>query len=1097
MSFNNIPYLHVYKASAGSGKTHQLTGQYIRLLFSADNNFNHILAVTFTNKATDEMKSRIVKELHNLAVGEESGYLNDLKSEFGRSEKEIRNRSQHILRSILHNYSNFSISTIDSFFQQTMRAFTREMGITGGYKVEVDNRSFLPEIVDLMLNELDQPGNEDLMRWLLDFMNDRIEDNKTWKINDDIVNLSGNLFDERFITLSEPIQDQISDKNLLKAYKENLFAIIRNYEEKIVALGERGLSIIESHGLSYSDFKGKSSSQFKRFNDWANGEMPELKTTFIDFANNVESWYIKSTPPDIINKIESAYSDGLNDCVNEAIALYNNCTNYVTAKEILRFFNTLGILSDVNNRLQAYRRDSNMIFLSDTTELLNKIIADSDSPFVYEKIGSRLNHFMIDEFQDTSTMQWNNFRPLLQESLASGNYNLIVGDVKQSIYRWRNSDWRLLEDQLEKDFSAPSIQQHVLDTNWRSDGHIVTFNNKFFEEAATALQAVYNGTDEEILEDKDLSEKISNVYSQLTQQVAPIKDVNAGRVTINFIEKEKGIKWQDVALKELTKTLENLQDEGFRLKDIAILVRDGKEGILVSERLLQYKSENRCSKYKFDFISNEALLLKNSMVIKVVDALLKYINNPHEKTKQFLAIYEYLRFTSTKSELDTYDNYMEQYNEESVEKLDKMLSQIISLPLYELTEALFDLLKENLASTDTVYIQAFLDLVNEYTARKTADLDGFLMWWDEAKEKKSLFSPEDQDAIQLMTIHKSKGLQFGAVILPFADWTFEPDYMRSPILWCKPEVEPFNELGIVPVKYVKSLTNTIFKREYLYEKLFMFIDNLNLLYVAFTRPKHRLIVNTPNPGNFNEIKRVSQLLRHSVNTSVLGDALEEKEEKQDKNESEAEQLEKKMLTFNYGEPIKEVESVESDKGSKGDNDDKVDLEQQATLNKWESIPFRNRLKMRLSGIGYFTDDGSRDFGTLMHNIVSEINTLDDLDGALERRLLSGELTSEDKHNLYDELRKSLSLPQVIDWYSGNYRVLNEQEVLHPSMSFIRPDRVMIKNGEVIVVDYKFGELVESKYVKQVQRYLKSIRGMGYDNVKGYLFYVKLHKVVKV
>ena len=378
-----------------------------------------------------------------------------------------------------------------------MRAFTREMGITGGYKVEVDNQSFLPEIVDLMLNELDQPGNEDLMRWLLDFMNDRIEDNKTWKINDDIVNLSGNLFDERFITLSEPIQDQISDKNLLKAYKENLFAIIRNYEEKIVALGERGLSIIESHGLSYSDFKGKSSSQFKRFNDWANGEMPELKTTFIDFANNVESWYIKSTPPDIINKIESAYSDGLNDCVNEAIALYNNCTNYVTAKEILRFFNTLGILSDVNNRLQAYRRDSNMIFLSDTTELLSKIIADSDSPFVYEKIGSRLNHFMIDEFQDTSTMQWNNFRPLLQESLASGNYNLIVGDVKQSIYRWRNSDWRLLEDQLEKDFSAPSIQQHVLDTNWRSDGHIVTFNNKFFEEAATALQDVYNGTDED------------------------------------------------------------------------------------------------------------------------------------------------------------------------------------------------------------------------------------------------------------------------------------------------------------------------------------------------------------------------------------------------------------------------------------------------------------------------------------------------------------------------------------------------------------------------------------------------------------------------
>ena len=239
MLSNKPPYLHVYKASAGSGKTHQLTGEYIRLLFSVPNNYNHILAVTFTNKATDEMKSRIVEELNNLAVGNKSGYLKQLKDEFKLSERDIQKRSQGILKSILHNYSNFSISTIDSFFQRTMRAFTREMGITGGYKVEVDNKSFLPEIVDLMLNELDQDGNDDLIEWLLAFMKDQVEDSKTWKINDEIVKLAANLFNEDFITLPKLVQDQINDRETLNEYKKELQRIVSDYENQLRKIGRR------------------------------------------------------------------------------------------------------------------------------------------------------------------------------------------------------------------------------------------------------------------------------------------------------------------------------------------------------------------------------------------------------------------------------------------------------------------------------------------------------------------------------------------------------------------------------------------------------------------------------------------------------------------------------------------------------------------------------------------------------------------------------------------------------------------------------------------------------------------------------------------
>ena len=1086
MSSNQPPYLHVYKASAGSGKTHQLTGEYIRLLFSAPHNYRHILAVTFTNKATDEMKHRIVEELHNLAIGNESGYLKQLMDEFKLSDTTIRHQSKAILQSILHNYSRFSISTIDGFFQQTMRAFTREMGITGGYKVEVDNKSFLPEIVDLMLNELDEDGNEDLIQWLLGFMKDRIEDNKSWKINDEIVKLAYNLFDERFITLTAPVQEQIKDKEALKRYKQKLYSITRDYESGLKEIGKRAQTIVGRHNLVFTDFTGGSRSQFRRFDEWAKGNYPNMAPTFLKFPDDVTCWYAKKTPNDIKSVIEGAYNNGLNQCVKDIIAHYDNSTNYITAKEILRLFNTLGILNDVNKRLQTYRRDSNMLFLSDTTELLNKIIADSESPFVYEKIGGRLNHFMIDEFQDTSTMQWNNFRPLLQESLASGNYNLIVGDVKQSIYRWRNSDWRLLEEQIEIDFLKPNVEQHVLGTNWRSDANIINFNNQFFRQGASIMQEEFIGSDEEIEDSAYFSTKIASAYSQVSQKVSPKEKDSEGRVSIRFIDEEQVDNWQEEVLAQLPETLERLQDEGFKLKDIAILVRKRDEAVAVSEALLQYKDKNPDTKYRYDLISNEALLLNNSSCIKTVVTLLNYINSPLEKTVCVRAIYEYYRFTTKMEASDIFDTYVQQHTEDFPEELKHKLGSVLSLPLYELTEALFDMLKDATQSTDTVYIQAFLDLINDYSARKTADLNGFLTWWNEVKDKKSLFSPENQDAIQLMTIHKSKGLEFGAVIVPFANWPFEPGPNRN-ILWCKPEVEPFNDIGVVPVYYSNKLSETIFKQDFLQEKLYSYIDNLNLLYVALTRPEHQLIIFAPKPKpnkkkEPDKMTRVNNLLWCTVSNPLQdGQSAQGDETSLKLNEH----FNEETKSFDFGSiiPLKEEE--------------KEPTTEETTNMQWQSIPFRDRLKMRLSGIGYFSDDGSRDFGTLMHEIVSEMHTLNDLDSALEKRLLSGELTSDEKQTVHTLLSQSLSLPEVQDWYSGNYQVLNEQQVLHPSLSFIRPDRVMVDGNRVVVVDYKFGEAIESKYVKQVQRYMSSIKGMGYGDVQGFVFYVKLQKVVHV
>jgi len=417
-------YLHIIKASAGSGKTHRLTGEYLHLLFSGQQRYRHILAVTFTNKATDEMKSRIIKELHRLASGEDSAYLQELMHDFLMEEQTVRSQAKSILESILHDYSAFSISTIDRFFQQTMRAFTREMGLSGGYNIELDESSLLMETVDLMLSELDKPENKALSDWLLLFMQHSIEDGKSWKINRQVLDLAKQLFNETYKSFSDEEQAAIQDKEQLEAYRQMLMRIVKSYEQQVKAIGVKALTIMEQHGLAYDDFKYKKNSGFGLFAKLANGEVIKPSDRLLALADNIDLW---SSGKEKESAIRAAYSAGLNDCVKEIILYSANDRNYQTARHLLRNFYTLGILNDIKIRLRKLQQENNTLFLSDTTELLNKMIAGTDSPFIYEKTGTRITNYMIDEFQDTSRMQWNNFKPLIGESLASGNFNLNRG----------------------------------------------------------------------------------------------------------------------------------------------------------------------------------------------------------------------------------------------------------------------------------------------------------------------------------------------------------------------------------------------------------------------------------------------------------------------------------------------------------------------------------------------------------------------------------------------------------------------------------------------------------------------------------------------
>lgn len=1197
-------HLHVIKASAGSGKTYRLTGEYLRLLFSALNNHRHILAVTFTNKATDEMKSRIVEELHRLASGADSPYLAGLVDEFSMRPEEIRAKAKAVLETILHDYSAFSVSTIDRFFQQTMRSFARETGLAGGYNIELDETSLLTETIDLMLSELDKPENKILAEWLLRFMQHNIEEGKSWKIDRQVLDLAKQLFNETYKSFSDEEQSSIQDKEQLESYKQMLIRIIKGYEKEVKTVGVKALSIMERYGLTFEDFKHKRNSGFLIFTKLAGGSVEKPSNRLIALADNIDLWYSDKAKAEAIH---SAYNDGLNDCVKQIIHLSENDREYQTAKHLFRNFYTLGILNDIKQRLRQLQQENNTLFLSDTTELLNDIIAGADSPFIYEKTGTRVHHYMIDEFQDTSRMQWENFRPLIGESLASGNLNLIVGDVKQSIYRFRNSDWRLLEEQVQEDFKSGNIQEHVLDTNWRSDSHIVQFNNAFFSKAAINLQNEFNqvsaggtpqtgdsmdagtaqhgdgtqkgqgndiqkGRDNDTQKSRNNDTQIRDAYADLYQHVPSKKAESGGQVRITFLKDDKDTDWKADVLERLPHEIEALQDQGFALKDIAIVVRWNHEAVQVAETLLEYREQHPESPYRYDIISNEALLVGSAQSVKAVIAMMRHFRNPKDNTRKMMAIYEFYRFHHRSTPDEALQFYREMAQGDFPDEFKGPFNELMSMPFYEMAEHFFTLNSHALDVKENAYVQAFLDIVLQFKEKATADLNDFLDWWDEKGHRKALFSPEDQDAIRLITIHKSKGLGFGAVIMPFVNWGMDHNPHHNDIIWCKPVSAPFNAVDVAPLRYGKGLEETIFKDSYLEEKRFTYIDNLNLLYVAFTRTKHRLIAFAPIPKKPETITDVADLLWRCISdntplpdsgqgvyatnpeqTSPVSKSLTNKTiTNSPSSSSDSEQFApipsnspqkniplsdffgegENESVFEYGKaesllktktvsiPKLDENAEKEEKSGKGEliveenremdrsTESERKREMQRTLNektdsrnhktaKWQSVPFGDRLKLRFNSIGYFSDDGKRDYGRLMHEIVSKVKTVADIPQAVEQMVSAGELEEAEKNKTIQELTNILTLPEISDWYSGKYTILNETLLLHPDTGFKRPDRVMIGTNEVIVAEYKFGEKEESKYIRQVQNYVRNIQGMGYKNVSGYIFYVKLGKIVKI
>ena len=708
--------LEIIKASAGSGKTWTLAREYLKILIPTDGTpfdpqaFRHILAVTFTNKATEEMKSRIIDELHKLI--QDPGYCFPDKEP--RTEQ-AREYAEKALTAILHDYGSFSVSTIDRFFQIVMRAFAREINQYASYKVELDTDSVLQQTVDRMLASLDEPGNEELLKWLTDYSLEQIEQGKKWDISGPLYDICKHLVNEEFLRLRRKYGPELWDRQTITEFQNRLRIII------------------DSEG------EGK----------------------------------VKSTAKSL----------------NEDIYL-------------------LGIVADLYRNLTELLKENNLVLLSESTDVLSRIIDGSDTPFIYEKVGTRYDHFMLDEFQDTSRLQWENFKPLLKDTIDRGEGSLVVGDIKQSIYRFRGSDMNLLHSEVAKLLPNPQDHIHTRKENWRSEETIVDFNNKFFCRLNELLQKMDSV--------KGFASEIAGYYQKedVKQDVAREENKGKGYVRVEFLtkgpKKESPDYWTNIIPSRLKEFMEELVSRYPRYSDIAFLVRSNDEGATIAETLLSLN---------YPVVTEDSLMLSSSKSIKRLAALLTFLADPSNS----------VNLTLMKELFDEIPNLSAAAGE--------------SDSLYEICDTLLRKYMPVIPESEQPFLFAFLDEVIAYTDKFGSNLTGFVEWWQKSGYQRKISAPKRDDAITVMTIHKAKGLDFQVVVIPFLD---EALLRGNPILWCEPQGD-FSSIGLVPVKAKKDLIETIFADDFAKEQKMQCLDAINTAYVAMTRAVKEMYIFAPAP----------------------------------------------------------------------------------------------------------------------------------------------------------------------------------------------------------------------------------------------------------
>ena len=1095
----------INKASAGSGKTYTLVKEYLIMLLGKkteggnyildkhpNDNHRYILAITFTNKATEEMKSRIVETLDVLASNpDESPYITDLTTMLGASKDDISKSAGIAERQMLEDYTNFNVCTIDTFFQKILRTFAYEVNLSSNYGVELNDEY----VVELGVNNLktrlhDESGkkNKSLSHWLWMFVQDSMKNGSSWDVfykpkskktvDNSLYNFAKVLTNEVVKKNSKQLFDFLADPKNIQAFNVALNSGISNLIPKVKECVSNIYELLKGPDI-------KANNYFTKFLDALN--------------NSANPFLIKDLDKKVEKKIaDQSFVNKNSAKVNEsAICLYleqirDYGTVYASYKKILDLTYQLGLLGDINASMQDFTNENNTILLSGTNDIVKRIIDGCETPFIYERIGMYLHNFLLDEFQDTSRMQWENLLPLVRNGLANGHDSLIIGDVKQSIYRFRNSDPQLLHSQLKVDFSNDSIKYNEgRSINWRSARNIVHWNNAFFRFLSMALN-------------------MDEFYADVEQEVSPKNEKLPGHVVVarrEIPDKKKDTdgsndceiknddnnndndsNFKEWAIEKMIVDLQSLLARGFKQKDIAVLSNTNREGQLAISRIMKWNIENPDKQMKV--VSEESLLVISSPAVRIVVNILKMLDRCEAHNEDGREMPMVLRrFEANRSEgMDTseaFEDAIVSKDEDIADYIDRLYETSKSACLDSVVEQIIkSQLSKQMTEENTPYLLAFLDSVVDFMSRYGSNIHHFLKWWDKVGPGLSISSPDNIDAIRVITIHKSKGLQFPCVLIPMFDWNFD----QSSIEWI--ETAGFKDKlpkgvaipPIVPVK--RDNKRTLFDKEFKKIARSNIMDSLNKTYVACTRAQYELIIYTENNKELG--LQLSQFLETCRNNNDIAPTPTENCDPD--------------VVYELGKPMlrSDIPALNSDDNALPDN------VESRIMPPYSVVSDVDRWKLTSPDIIIDVRGTTRWVGEMLHKVMERVRTPKNLKKAFGRALHRGMITEEEHDEYLALLSKRLADPRVADWFANDNRLMLERSVTIGGNGQKRPDRVVMKpNGEIIIVDYKFGDRSDdndTKYKRQVAGYKRTVcdaLGCRPDCVSGYVWYIHSGDILAV
>ncbi len=1050
--------LLLYKASAGSGKTYQLTRQYLEVLFREEKNYSAILAVTFTNKAATELKDRILDELIKIGSGklEKSDHFEYLADVLKRPEDLLIKRANKILSLILEDYSRFSIGTIDEFFQTILRSFARDLGISSAYQVELNADRLIEEAIESLI--VKASIDAELFSWMQDGISEKIEEGQAWrKFQKELFKLGSEILKEKLAPVVINPDKDIFSQQKIKDLRKLLFSRRSSFKKRLDEISNEVSDVLLKENFEFSDFIGKGSGPVAFLINLRN-EKYEIgaKRKYVDES---QAWLAKNTGKlDVprANKMVDVFLRPLFVKVLDIIDLEYPIIKL--SEKLNKELSRLGLMSALASEMIDISKEKDLFLISFTNPIIAKLVRDNPAPFIYERTGHYFKHYMIDEFQDTSTLQWNNFLPLIKESLAAGGYNMLVGDPKQSIYRWRNSNWKLIDSLVASDLASFKINNQTLDKNFRSREAIIDFNNQLFSRAgqkvADQLRIELKGVDS--IAGQQIN-SIENVYEDVKQTFG--KSRKGGLVRVLFTPKDDYLSFPS-HFDLLPEIIEDFQiNRGYTPGDIVFLVRKNDEASEIIRYFMAFKTSAKArSGCVYDAVSAESLRLDSSPVIRTIVAYFELENSPDDRSLLNRFALEYIssrsdKFDQTRIVSLAHANPAELFEYLEIKNFDSFVERTNKLGFAEKIEFLITTFRFNQLAGELPFILSFKEnFYDEFNDSGDPTLKDFLNWWIDIGSAKLVPMNENVNAMRVMSIHKAKGLEFPVVILTNCAWTFDHHSSNAPILWMDTSGTPFDSVPILPFKYGKDLLGSPFEQQYVDEKSQTYLDNLNLMYVALTRAIDHLYVFVPRKEKHRGFG--------------VGDILETIVAPDESNYYEFGDSETAKIHF-------------AEKQGEASNNFYYPAKRE-----FEKIANDSRKSPELKR------------GSVLHRMLERIITINDLDQVIDEMYDSGEIGKESGESFKRQITNFISRPELIDFFTGSGEVFNERSFLVPGQGEYRADRVIVYDDRVVVLEYKTGH-IEGRHQEQLKRYLSGLKKMGYQEVEGYLLYIDENEVIRL